>query len=257
MQRRNDVFDLTGKNALITGSSKGIGKAIAEGMAQQGANVVISSRKEDVCQQVTDEINAVGGGKAVCIPCNISSKEQLQALVDQTHDKLGQIDILVCNAAVNPYYGPIMDIEDSAFEKVLHCNITSNHWLCQMVLPEMRERKDGAVIIVSSVGAYKGSTTLGIYAISKGADLQLVRCLAQENGPFNIRVNGLAPGLIKTNFAKALWENPETRKRVEAGYPLRRLGEPEDIAGTAILLSSQAGNYITGQTIIIDGGGIC
>lgn len=251
------MFDLTGMNALITGSSKGIGKAIASGMSQQGANVVISSRKADVCEAVTEEINAAGNGKAVCIPCNISHKEQLQSLVDQTREQLGPIDILVCNAAVNPFYGPLAEIPDSAFEKVLHCNITSNHWLCQMVLPEMRERKDGAVIIVSSVGGYKGSTTLGTYSISKAADFQLVRCLAQENGPFNIRVNGLAPGLIKTNFARALWENPETRKRVEATYPLRRLGEPEDIAGTAILLASKAGNYITGQTITIDGGGIC
>ena len=252
-----DLFDLTGKNALITGSSKGIGKAIAEGMAQLGANVVISSRKADICEEVTAKINAAGNGKAVCIPCNISHKDQLQSLVDQTREQLGQIDILVCNAAVNPFYGSLMEIPDSAFEKVLQCNITSNHWLCQMVLPEMRERKDGAVIIVSSVGGYRGSTTLGTYTISKAADLQLVRCLAQENGPFNINVNGLAPGLIKTDFARALWEDPERRKQVEANYPLRRLGEPEDIAGTALLLASKAGSYITGQTIIIDGGGIC
>ncbi len=251
------MFDLSGKTALITGSSKGIGKAIAEAMAHQGANVIISSRKGDVCDEVAEAINAAGKGKAKAIVCNISHKDQLEALVSQTRDAFGQIDILVCNAAVNPYYGPLHDIPDSALEKVLHCNIVSNHWLCQMVLPEMRERKDGVVIIVSSVGAYRGSTTLGAYAISKGADLQLVRCLAQENGPSNIRVNGLAPGLIKTNFARALWEDPERRKRVESTYPLRRLGEPEDIAGTAILLASSEGNYITGQTIVIDGGGIC
>lgn len=250
------MFDLTGKNALITGSSKGIGKAIAVGLAQQGANVVISSRKGDVCAAVADEINAMGGGKAVAIPCNISHKEELQKLVNETHAQLGQIDVLVCNAAVNPHYGPLQDCPDSAFEKVLHCNITSNHWLCQMVLPEMRERKDGSVMIVSSVGGYRGSTTLGVYTISKAADLQLVRCLAQENGPFNIRVNGIAPGLVKTDFARALWENPERRQQVEQTYPLRRLGEPEDIAGTAVLLASKAGSYITGQTIVIDGGGL-
>lgn len=251
------MFDLTGKNALITGSSKGIGKAIAESMSRQGANVVISSRKADVCESVTEEINAAGNGKAVCIPCNISHKDQLQNLVDQTHEQLGQIDILVCNAAVNPHYGPLSEIPDSAFEKVLQCNITSNHWLCQMVLPEMRERKHGAIIIVSSVGGYRGSTVIGTYTISKAADLQLVRCLAQENGPFNITINGLAPGLIKTDFARALWEDDTRRKAVESTYPLRRLGEPEDIAGAAILLASKAGNYITGQTIIIDGGGLC
>lgn len=250
------MFDLTGKNAIITGSSKGIGKAIAQGMARLGANVVISSRKADVCEAVTKEINDEGNGKAVCIPCNISHKEQLESLVSQTHEQLGQIDILVCNAAVNPYYGPLSEIPDSAFEKILHVNITSNLWLSNMVLPEMRERKDGAIIIVSSVGAYRGSTHLGAYAISKGADLQLVRCLAVENGPHNIRVNGIAPGLIKTDFARTLWEDPERRKRVEQGYPLRRLGEPEDIAGAAILLASPAGNYISGETIVVDGGGL-
>lgn len=250
------MFDLTGKNALITGSSKGIGKAIAAGFAQQGANVVISSRKADVCEEVTAEINAAGGGKAVSIPCNISHKEQLQALVDKTREELGHIDILVCNAAVNPFYGPLSEIPDTAFEKILHCNITSNLWLSNMVLPEMREKKDGAIIIVSSVGAYRGSTVLGGYVISKGADLQLIRCLAVENGPHNIRVNGIAPGLIKTNFARALWEDPERAKKVEATYPLRRLGEPEDLAGTAVLLASKEGNYITGETIVVDGGGL-
>ena len=251
------MFDLTGKNALITGASKGIGKAIAVGFAQQGANVVISSRKGDICEEVASEINAMGKGKAVAIPCNISHKDQLQALVDETHKQLGDIHILCCNAAVNPHFGPLSEIPDSAFEKVLQCNIISNHWLCQMVLPEMKARKDGSVMIVSSVGAYRGSTTLGAYCVSKSADLELVRCLAQENGPDNIRVNGLAPGLIKTDFARALWEDPERRKQVESNYPLRRLGEPEDIAGTAVLLASKAGSYITGQTLVIDGGGLC
>lgn len=250
------MFDMTGQNVLITGSSKGIGKAIAEGMAAQGANVVISSRKGDVCDAVAEDINSRGGGKAVSIACNISHKEQLENLVAKTHEQLGDIHTLVCNAAVNPHFGPLSEIPDTAFEKVMHCNIMSNHWLCQMVLPEMVERKDGSIIIVSSVGAYRGNTMLGAYVISKGADLQLIRCLAVENGPHNIRVNGLAPGLIKTDFAKALWEDPVRAKKVEATYPLRRLGEPEDIAGTAVLLASPAGNYITGQTITIDGGGL-
>ncbi len=250
------MFDLSGTNVLITGSSRGIGKAIAVGVAQHGANVVISSRKAEACEAVAAEVSGIGAGRAVSIPCNISHKDQLQALVDQTLEKLGQIDVLICNAAVNPFFGPLLEIPDSAFEKVLQCNITSNLWLCQMVLPEMRERREGSVIVVSSVGGYKGSTTLGAYSISKAADLQLIRCLAQENGPYNIRVNGLAPGLIKTDFARALWEDPKVRQRVEAGYPLRRLGEPEDIAGAAVLLASRAGNYITGQTIIVDGGGL-
>ena len=250
------MFDLTGKTALITGSSKGIGKAIAYGMASQGANVIISSRKGDICDEVAADINKQGGGKALSVACNISDKEQLQSLVDKTKAEFGDIHILVCNAAVNPFFGSLADIPDSAFDKIMHCNIQSNLWLCQMVLPEMRERKDGAIIIVSSVGAYRGSTQLGAYCISKGADLQLIRCLAQEEGPNNIRVNGIAPGLIKSNFAKALWEDPERRKKVESNYPLRRLGESEDIAGTAVLLSSKEGNYITGETIVIDGGGL-
>ena len=250
------MFDMTGQNVVITGSSRGIGKAIAFGMASQGANVVISSRKGEVCEEVAEEINSLGGGKAISIPCNISHKEQLEALVVRTHDELGEIHSLVCNAAVNPHYGPLSDIPDSAFEKVMHCNIMSNHWLCQFVLPEMIERKDGAIIIVSSVGAYRGNTKLGAYVISKGADLQLIRCLAVENGPNNIRVNGIAPGLIKTDFAKALWEDPARAKKVEATYPLRRLGEPEDLAGTAVLLASKAGCYITGQTFTVDGGGL-
>lgn len=250
------MFDMTAQNALITGSSKGIGKAIAEGMAAQGANVVISSRKGDVCEEVAAEINSRGGGKAVAIPCNISHKEQLEQLVAKTHEELGDIHSLVCNAAVNPHYGSLSTIPDDAFEKVMHCNVMSNHWLCQMVLPEMVERKDGSITIVSSVGAYRGNPVIGAYVISKGADLQLIRCLAVENGPHNIRVNGIAPGLIKTDFAKALWEDPERRKKVEAGYPLRRLGEPEDLAGTAVLLATKAGAYITGQTFTVDGGGL-
>lgn len=250
------MFDLSGKNVLITGSSRGIGKAIAVGVARQGANVVISSRKSEACEAVAAEVSEIGAGRAVSIPCNISHKDQLQALVDQTREQLGRIDVLICNAAVNPFFGPLQEIPDAAFEKILQCNITSNLWLCQMVLPEMRQRRDGSVIVVSSVSGYQGSTTLGAYSISKAADLQLIRCLAQENGPYNIRVNGLAPGLVKTDFSRALWEDPKIRQRVEAGYPLRRLGEPEDIVGAAVLLASPAGSYITGQTIIIDGGGL-
>lgn len=250
------MFDLTGKTAVITGSSRGIGKAIAIALAQQGANVVISSRKAEACIAVAQEINGQDRGRAISLACNISHKEQLQALVDEARRQFGKIDVLVCNAAVNPYFGALSEMPDSALEKILHCNITSNHWLCQMVLPEMRERRDGSVIIVSSVGGYRGSTVLGAYTISKAADLQLIRCLAQENGPFNVRVNGLAPGLVKTDFARALWEDPERRRQVESTYPLRRLGEPEDITGAAVLLASPAGSYITGQTIIIDGGGL-
>ncbi|WP_169566897.1 SDR family NAD(P)-dependent oxidoreductase [Sneathiella limimaris] len=252
------MFDLSGKNILITGSSKGIGKAIAHQMALQGAKVTISSRKEDVCAEVAKEINdslpeGCAGG-AVVIPCNINSKESLQNLVDQTHEKLGQIDVLVCNAALNPFFGSSMDIPDDAFDKIMSANIKSNHWLCNMVLPEMKARKDGAIIIVSSIGGLRGSPVLGAYSISKAADMQLVRNLAVEHGADNIRVNAIAPGLIKTDFARALWENPEILKKATSRAPLQRIGLPEEIAGTAILMASDAGTFLTGQTITIDGG---
>ena len=249
-----DLFSLEGKVAIVTGSTKGIGKAIVERMAQSGAKVVVSSRKADACDEVAAGINA-NGGEAIAIPCNISDKEQLQLLVDRTKEHWGQIDVLVCNAAVNPYFGPSKDIPDDAFEKVMRCNIQSNHWLCSMVIPDMAERKDGSVTVISSVGGFKGSTIIGAYAISKAADMQLVRNLACEYGPHNVRVNCIAPGLIRTYFARALWENPEILKQTTANYPLRRIGEPDEIAGAAIFLSSKAGNFTTGQVITIDGGG--
>jgi len=253
----SDLFDLTGKVAVITGSSKGIGKAIAAAMAQHGASVVISSRKADICEQVTDEINqavADGPGKAVSIPTHIGDKDALQMLVDDTHAKLGPIDILVCNAAVNPFYGSAMDIPDSAFDKIMATNIKSNHWLCNMVLPEMIEREDGCIIIVSSVGGLKGNTTLGAYNISKAADMQMVRNLAAEFGPKNVRVNAISPGLIRTNFARALWENPEILTKATSTHPLRRIGEPEEVAGIAVYLASKAGSFTTGQNLVVDGG---
>ncbi len=248
-----DLFDLTGKVAVITGSSKGIGKAIAQGMADHGAKVVISSRKADACAAVAADINQ-GGGTAIAVPCNISHKDQLAALVEAAHAEWGQIDILVCNAAANPHFGSALDIPDSAFEKVMANNIESNMWLCQMVIPEMRQRKDGAIIIVSSIGGLRGSAELGAYGISKAADMQIARNLAVEFGPDNIRANCIAPGLVKTDFARALWEDPDRLAGRLSTTPLRRLGEPEDIAGAAIYLASRAGAWTTGQTIVVDGG---
>lgn len=247
------MFDLTDKVAVVTGSTKGIGKAIAEAFAQQGAKVVISSRKADMCDQVAQTISDAGG-TAEAIPCNVSHKDQLQNLVDKTLQHWGRIDILVCNAAVNPYFGPMQQIEDSAFEKILDVNIRSNHWLCQMVIPQMAERQDGSVIIVSSVGGLHGSGILGTYGISKAADMQLARNLAVEWGPRNVRVNCIAPGLVRTDFARALWENPDILKVAVQHYPLQRIGEPEEIAGAAVLLASPAGRFITGQTLVVDGG---
>jgi len=252
-----ELFDLTGKVALITGSSKGIGKAMAEAMARQGARVVICSRKAEVCDEVAAAINAELEGEpggAVAIPANISHKEELERLVAATREQLGPIDILVCNAAVNPYYGSMKDLPDSALDKILDVNIKANHWLTQLVIPEMVERGDGSIMIVSSVGGLKGSPVLGAYCISKAADLQLVRNLAVELGPKNIRVNAISPGLVRTDFARALWENPDILEARTAGDPLRRIGEPEEIAGIAVYLASAAGSFTTGQNFVIDGG---
>tara|TARA_R110002074_G_scaffold106137_1_gene229140 strand:+ start:940 stop:1710 length:771 start_codon:yes stop_codon:yes gene_type:complete len=252
------MFDLSGKTAVITGSSKGIGKAIAHQMALAGAKVTISSRKADICEEVAAEINASlpegSSGKAVSIPCNINSKESLQNLVDETHKVFGDIHILVCNAALNPYFGPSTDIPDDAFDKIMSANIKSNHWLCNMVLPEMKTRKDGAIIIVSSIGGIRGSAVLGAYSISKAADMQLVRNLAVEHGADNIRVNAIAPGLIQTEFARALWKNPDILKKATSRAPLQRIGQPDEIAGAAVYMASDAGTFLTGQTLVIDGG---
>ncbi len=249
------LFDLTGKVAIITGSSRGIGKAIAERYAEHGAKVVISSRKAGPCEETAAEINAVrGAGTAIAVPANISSKDDLSRLVTETRAAFGKIDILVCNAASNPYYGPMAGIADEQFAKILQNNIVSNHWLIQMTVPEMMERKDGSIIIVSSIGGLKGNGILGAYNISKAADFQLARNLAVEYGPHNVRVNCIAPGLIRTDFARALWENPETLKASTANAPLRRIGEPDEIAGAAVFLASPAGTFTTGQAFVIDGG---
>ncbi|MFN5758420.1 MAG: SDR family NAD(P)-dependent oxidoreductase [Sphingomonadaceae bacterium] len=249
------LFDMTGQVALITGSSRGIGKAIAEEMAVQGAKVVISSRKQDACEAVAAELNAkYGPNTAIAVAANISSKDALQHLVDEARRAFGKITALVCNAASNPYYGPAAGIEDEQFRKIMDNNILSNHWLINMVAPEMMERGEGSVTIISSIGGLKGSTVIGAYCISKAADMQMARNLADEFGPKGVRVNCIAPGLIRTDFARALWENPDTLARSTARSPLRRIGEPEEIAGAAVFLASRAGAFTTGQTFVIDGG---
>src|ERR1700746_2456615 len=250
-----NIFDLSGKVAVITGSSRGIGRAIAERMAEHGAKVVISSRKQQVCDEVAKAINDKAGKQvALAVAANISTKDDLKHLVEETNRVFGTIDTLVCNAASNPYYGPQAGISDDQFRKILDNNIVANHWLIALVVPQMIARKDGSITIISSIGGLKGSTVLGAYAISKAADMQLARNLACEYGKDNIRVNCIAPGLIKTDFAKALWDNPEILASVTDNTPLGRIGEPEDIAGAAVFLASSAGRFITGQTVVIDGG---
>jgi dehydrogenase/reductase SDR family member 4 len=247
------MFDLTGKVALITGSTKGIGKSIAEEMARAGAKVVVSSRKADAVEAVTKELIAEGR-EAIGVPCNIGSKTELQNLVDKTMSKWGRIDILVCNAAINPHFGSITKVTDEVFDKMMGSNIRSIFWLANMVLPQMAERKDGAMVIISSIAALRGSNVNGLYGVTKAADAGLGRALAVEWGPHNIRVNSIAPGLIKTDFARALWEDEERRKRREGMTPLRRLGDAKDIGGVAVFLASDAARFMTGQLLVIDGG---
>jgi len=250
-----NLFDLTGKRAIVTGSSRGIGKAIAHRLAEHGANVVVSSRKQDACEAAVAEINdAVGRKAAIAVSANIAAKEALQNLVDEANRAFGGIDICICNAASNPYFGPMSGITDDQFIKILQNNVISNHWLINMCAPQMRERKDGAVIIISSIGGLKGSPVIGAYDISKAADMQLARNLATEFGPDNVRVDTIAPGLVQTDFAKALWENPAILKASTERSALKRIGQPDEIAGMAVFLASKAGGFTTGQTFVIDGG---
>jgi len=249
----SSLFDLTGKVAVVTGSSKGIGRAIAARLAEHGARVVVSSRKEDACETVAAGIRA-RGGQAMVIPCHIARKEELQALVDRTTAAWGGIDILVCNAAVNPYLGPAAGASDEVYERIMGANVRSNFWLCNMVLPQMAARGGGSVIIISSIGGLRGSAQLGLYAISKAADMQLARNIAVEWGPKNVRANAIAPGLVRTDFARALWEDPVLYRKRTKDTPLQRIGEPDEIAGAAVFLASKAGSFMTGQTLVIDGG---
>ncbi len=246
-------FRLDGQVALITGSSRGIGKAIAQQLARAGAKVVISSRKLDACEAVRDEIKAEGH-EAIAVACNVGKREELEALVARTLDTWGRIDVLVANAAVNPHYGPLATISEDAWNKVLGSNLTATLHLANRVLPQMAERGKGSMILLSSVSAFLGTALLGAYAVSKAAEAQLARNLAVEWGRKGIRVNAIAPGVIETDFAKALWENPEARRMIENGNCIGRLGQPEDVAGLAVFLASDAASFITGQTLLVDGG---
>ncbi len=248
-----NLFDLSGKVAIVTGSSRGIGRAIAEAFAEAGARVVISSRNQEPCDEVAAGIRDKGG-EAIAITCRISDKAQIENLVAKTREQWGGIDILVCNAAINPHYGSLEALTDQVFERMMTNNVLSNLWLSKLVAPDMKAKRDGSIIFISSIGGLKSSTVIAMYGVTKAADIALCRSLAAEWGPDGIRVNCIAPGLVVTDFARALYENPERRARREAETPLRRLGQPEDMAGAALLLASRAGAFITGQTIVVDGG---
>jgi NAD(P)-dependent dehydrogenase (short-subunit alcohol dehydrogenase family) len=251
------LFDLEGRVAIVTGSSRGIGRAIAERLAEHGARVVISSRTQADCDAVAAAIDARhGAGRAIAVAASISSKDALQALVERTRSAFGPVDVLVCNAASNPYHGPMAGIGDTQFRKILDNNVLSNHWLLQMCVPDMRSCGAGSIVIVSSIAGLRGSTAIGAYGISKAADLQLARNLAHELGPDGIRVNCIAPGLIRTDFARALWQDPQVLERATSQVPLRRIGEPDEIAGAAVFLASRASSFTTGQVIVCDGGAV-
>jgi NAD(P)-dependent dehydrogenase (short-subunit alcohol dehydrogenase family) len=247
------LFDLGGMTAIVTGSSRGIGRSIAIEMARAGARVAVSSRKLDACSAVVETIRAEGH-EAIAVACNIGDLAQLETLVAETRKAFGPVDILVANAAVNPYFGSLAAITDEAFDRIMHSNIRSNLRLASLVQPDMAAKGDGSITIISSIAGLKGSRTIGAYGISKAGDMQLARNLALEWGKQGVRVNTIAPGLVKTDFAKALWDDPATLKSVLAASPLGRIGDPRDIAGAAVFLASKAGTFVTGETIVVDGG---
>ena len=247
----NALFDLSGRVALVTGATRGIGKSIAEELARAGARVAICSRKAESCEQVRAEFEKQNF-EVLARACNVSRKEELQALVDATKARWGRIDIVVANAASNPYYGPLTEIQDEAFDKIYANNVKSVVWLAAMTLPGMKN--GGSFIVVGSIGGLLASTVIGAYGVSKAAGHHLVRNLAAEWGPRNVRVNAIAPGLVKTEFARALWEDEKRAAERIVATPLRRMGEPKDIGGIAVFLASDAAAFITGQTIVADGG---
>ena len=251
--RASDPFALRGKVAIVTGSSRGVGRYAALIMSRLGAKVVVSSRDAAACEIVVDEITAEGG-EAFAQTCDISRKGDVEGLVSATLAKWRRIDILVCNAAINPKLGSLSTLPDEAFDKIMSSNVKSTIWLCNLVLPEMAKVGGGSVIIVSSVAGLQGTATIGAYGISKAAEMALARNLAVEWGPKNIRVNCVAPGLVKTDFSRALWEDKEAVAERNSRTPLRRIGQPDEIGSVVAFLASEGATLITGQVIVADGG---
>jgi NAD(P)-dependent dehydrogenase (short-subunit alcohol dehydrogenase family) len=247
------LFRLDGQAALVTGSSRGIGRAVAEQMAAAGARVVICSRKLDACEQVRDSLVAAGH-EAIAVACNVGRRDEVDKLADTVLERWGRVDILVLNAAINPHHGPLASITEEMWNRMLAANLSSNLWLVNRVAPGMAERRAGSIILMSSISALVGSALLGAYAVTKASQAQLARNLAVEWGKHGVRVNAIAPGVIETEFARALYEDPRARARIERGTCLQRLGQPLDVAGLAVFLAAPASSYITGQLLVVDGG---
>lgn len=249
------LFDLDGRAALLTGASKGMGKAMARALALQGAQVVISARNQGPLDKAVDEINsACGATRAHAVAGHAGRQADLETLVTRARDIVGPITILIGNAGVNPHYGPITEIGDDAFEKTMTTNVQANLWLAKLVVPDMIAAGGGSMAFTSSIGAFRASGELGTYGVSKLALIGLVRNLALEFSPKGIRVNAICPGLVRTDFARALWDNPEVEKRINQDIPLKRLGEAEDFEGIAVFLASDASRYMTGQALTVCGG---
>jgi NAD(P)-dependent dehydrogenase (short-subunit alcohol dehydrogenase family) len=248
-----ELFSLAGKVALLTGATRGIGLAIATEMARAGARVVISSNQPAACVQVAAELRAQGLD-AIGIACDVAERRQLEQLVSETLLQRARIDILVCNAGIAPHAGPIAQASDEDWERTMTVNLRSVLWLTSLVIPAMAERRDGAVILTASLASLRGNKAIGLYGLSKAGIAQLARNLAVEWGPANVRVNAISPGVIATEFARPLTDNAEVLARRLSLTPLRRLGEPHEIAGVAVMLAARAGGFITGQNLIVDGG---
>jgi NAD(P)-dependent dehydrogenase (short-subunit alcohol dehydrogenase family) len=246
-------FDFTGKVVLITGASRGIGEALAKGFCELGGQVVLTSRKQESLDKVAGEIQSKGG-KAWAIACHVGKDEDRKKLVAQVLEKFGKVDVLVNNAATNPLFGSAMDATEEAWDKIFEVNLKGPFLLTKLVAGKMAEKGGGAVINVASVAGIKPMMGLGVYSISKAGLLMMTKVLATELGEKGIRVNAVAPGVIKTKFSEALWKNDFIRKVVEQSSPLGRLGETEDVIGAVIFLASDAARYITGETIVINGG---
>ncbi len=247
------LFDIKDKVAIVTGASRGIGQAIAETLAQAGAKVVLSSRKQESLDQVAASIKSAGG-EAVGIAAHSGNKEALQALVQQTIATYGRLDILVNNAATNPHFGTLLDAEDSMWQKTFEVNVFGNIWLTQAAVREMKKVGGGKIINIASVAGINPGNFQGIYSATKAAIISLTKTLAMELGRDNIQVNAVAPGLVQTKFAQVLWENETLRQQIEAKTPVGRIGQPEEIAGLVLYLASPAANFVTGSVVTIDGG---